>query len=103
MYALGSNEQATKLAGVNVDSLKIFTYTVTGILTGVAGMLLMFRINSGQPSAANGLEMEVITSVALGGVSLSGGAGNLFGVFVGTVIIGVLSNGLIISGVSDYA
>lgn len=103
IYALGGNEEATKLSGINVELTRILTFTICGFLTGIAGILLMFRINSGQPAAANGLEMDVITGVALGGVSMSGGEGKLFGVFVGILIIGVLSNGLIILGVSDYA
>lgn len=103
IYALGGNEEAAKLSGINVEFIRVLTFTICGFLTGVAGILLMFRINSGQPAAANGLEMDVITGVSLGGVSMSGGEGKLFGVFVGVLIIGVLSNGLIILGVSDYA
>lgn len=103
MYALGGNEEAAKLSGIHVDWIRILTFTLCGLLTGIAGILLMFRINSGQPAAANSLEMDVITGVALGGVSLSGGEGKLFGVFVGVLIIGILSNGLIILGISDYA
>ena len=103
MYALGGNEEAAKLSGIHVDWIRILTFTLCGLLTGIAGILLMFRINSGQPAAANSLEMDVITGVALGGVSLRGGEGKLFGVFVGVLIIGILSNGLIILGISDYA
>lgn len=103
IYALGGNEEAAKLSGINVEFIRVLTFTICGFLTSVAGILLMFRINSGQPAAANGLEMDVITGVSLGGVSMSGGEGKLFGVFVGVLIIGVLSNGLIILGVSDYA
>ena len=102
MYAVGGSEVTSKLSGINVDAVRIFTFSVCGFLTGLAGILLMFRINSGQPSAGNGTEMDVITGVALGGISLSGGEGKLLGVFIGVLIIGILSNGLIIIGISDY-
>ena len=101
-YAMGGNQEAARLAGVNVGKLKIATYLISGFLCGIAGLILMFRINSGQPTAGIGMEMDVITAVVLGGVSLSGGEGKITGVFIGCLIIGVLSNGLIIMNIGEY-
>lgn len=101
-YALGGNEEATRLAGVNISRLKIMVYSLSAFLTSIAGILLMSRINSGQPSAGDGAELDVVTAVVLGGVSMSGGEGRLSGVLTGTLIIGVLSNGLIIMNVGEY-
>ncbi|MGI6777817.1 MAG: ABC transporter permease [Acetivibrionales bacterium] len=101
-YALGGNEEATRLAGVNISRIKICIYALSAFLTGIAGVILMSRINSGQPSAGTGTELDVVTAVVLGGVSMSGGEGKLSGVLTGTLIIGVLSNGLIIMNVGEY-
>jgi ribose transport system permease protein len=101
-YALGGNEEATRLAGINVSVIKVMIYTLSAFLTSLAGVILMSRINSGQPSAGTGMELDVVTAVVLGGVSMSGGQGKLSGVLTGTLIIGVLSNGLIIMNVGEY-
>ena len=101
-YAMGGNQEAARLAGVNVNRIKVATYTINAFLCGIAGIILMFRINSGQPTAATGMEMDVITATVLGGVSLSGGEGRITGVLVGCLIMGVLSNGLIIMNVGEY-
>jgi len=101
-YAMGGNLEAARLSGVKVSSLKVVTYLISGFLCGIAGIILMFRINSGQPTAGLGIEMDVITATVLGGVSLTGGEGKIFGVFIGCLIIGVLSNGLIIMNVGEY-
>jgi len=101
-YAMGGNREAARLAGINVARLRILTFTISGFLCGIAGIVLMFRINSGQPSGGTGLEMDVITATVLGGVSLSGGEGRIFGVLIGCLIIGVLANGLIILNVGEY-
>ncbi len=101
-YAMGGNEEATRLAGINIRAMKIGTYTWNAFLTSIAGVILMTRINSGQPSAGDGTELDVVTAVVLGGVSMSGGEGKLSGVLIGTLIMGVLSNGLIIMNVGEY-
>lgn len=101
-YAMGGNEEATRLAGISIRVMKIGTYTWNAFLTSIAGVILMTRINSGQPSAGDGTELDVVTAVVLGGVSMSGGEGKLFGVLIGTLIMGVLSNGLIIMNVGEY-
>jgi ribose/xylose/arabinose/galactoside ABC-type transport system permease subunit len=101
-YALGGNEEATRLCGVNTVKNKYLAYCISGVLTGLAGLILLARINSAQPSAGSGFEMDVITAVVLGGVSISGGEGKLSNVFLGVLIIGVISNGLTLLNVHDY-
>lgn len=101
-YAMGGNHEAARLAGINIRRMTLLTYSISGLLCGIAGVILMFRINSGQPTAGQGMEMDVITATVLGGVSLSGGEGKIFGVLIGCLIIGVLSNGLIIMNVGEY-
>jgi ribose transport system permease protein len=100
--ALGSNEEATRLSGINVKFYRIFVYTVCGFLTGIAAITMLSRISSGQPNAATGYEMDVLAAVVLGGVSVAGGKGSVTGAFIGVLIIGVLSNGLSILGITDY-
>ena len=101
-YAMGGNQEAARLAGINIGKMKVLTYVISGFLCGVAGVILMFRINSGQPSAGMGTELDVITATVLGGVSLAGGEGKITGVLIGCLIIGVLSNGLIIMNVGEF-
>ena len=102
VYAVGSNEEATHLSGINVDFIRIFVYTFCGFLTGIAGLIMLGRINSGQPIAGLGFEMNVLSAIVLGGVSVTGGKGTIFGAMIGVFIIGVLNNGLIIVGVNEY-
>jgi ribose transport system permease protein len=101
-YAIGGNEEAARLSGVDVDRYKLVVYSCLGFLTSLAGIILLSRINSGQPTAGSGFELDVVTAVVLGGVSISGGEGKLGGVLAGVLIIGVLSNGLIILNVEEY-
>jgi ribose transport system permease protein len=101
-YALGGNEEATRLSGVNIDRMRYLAYSICGLLTGVAAMILMGRINSAQPTAGTGFELDVITAVVLGGVSIAGGEGRIQNVFLGVLIIGVISNGLILLNIHDY-
>ncbi|MDK2878928.1 MAG: ribose transport system permease protein [Thermoanaerobacteraceae bacterium] len=102
IYAIGGNEEATFLSGVNVDQWKIIVYGIAGFLTGLAGIVLTARMNSGQPTVAAGIEMDIIAAVVIGGTSLSGGEGNLMGTLFGTLIITVLNNGLTLLNVSPY-
>ncbi len=102
IYAVGSNEEATRLSGINVHSIRILTYTICGFLTGIAGLILLGRVNSGQPITGRGYEMDVLSAIVLGGVSITGGRGTIFGATIGVLIIGVLNNGLIIIGVNEY-
>lgn len=102
IYAIGGNLETARLSGIRVRRIQLLVYTLAGLLTGIAGMIVMGRVNSGQPSLGVGFELEVITAVVLGGVSIAGGAGNLLGVILGVFIMGVLSNGLIILNVTEY-
>ncbi len=101
-YAIGSNEEATKLSGINTDKIRIMAYTLAGVLVGVAGILMLGRVGSGQPAAGDGYEMDVLTACVLGGVSLSGGKGKVSNAFFGILIIGVLSNGMAIAGMGPF-
>jgi ribose/xylose/arabinose/galactoside ABC-type transport system permease subunit len=100
--AMGSNEEATRLSGINVKFYRVFVYTICGFLTGIAGLIMLGRISSGQPNAGTGFEMDVLTAVVLGGISVAGGKGSVSGAFIGVLIIGVLSNGLSIMGINEY-
>ncbi|AEI44812.1 ABC transporter permease [Paenibacillus mucilaginosus] len=93
-FALGSNEEATRLSGVNVDKWKIIIYTITGAFSGIAGILMASRLNSAQPALGAGYELEAIAAVVIGGTSLSGGQGSILGTVIGALIMSVLTNGL---------
>jgi len=101
-YAIGRNVEAAKLSGINTDNIQILSFAASGLLSGLAGIIMVGRIASGQPIAGVGYEMDVISAIVLGGVSVNGGKGNMFGAFIGVLIIGVLSNGLVIIGLSEY-
>lgn len=101
-YAIGSNEEGARLSGINIRKIKTIAYTISGFLSGLAAIIMMGRINSGSPVVGKGFEMDVLTAAVLGGVSISGGEGKVFGAVIGALIIGVLSNGLIIMNVSEY-
>jgi ribose/xylose/arabinose/galactoside ABC-type transport system permease subunit len=103
VYGVGGNEEATRLSGISVKVTKALVYTISGFLSGVAGIVLLARINSGQPKAGQGYEMDVITAVVIGGVSISGGEGNIVLVIAGVLIMGVLSNGMILININEYA
>jgi ribose transport system permease protein len=101
-YALGGNEEATKLSGLDTDKIKIFAYTVSGILAAVAGIIITSRLFSAQPNAGDGYELDAIAAVVLGGTSLAGGKGKITGTIIGALIIGILSNALNLLDVSSY-
>lgn len=102
VYAVGGNETAAKVSGVNVGYIKVAVYTIAGFLAGIAGLLLASRIVSGNPTAGAGYELDAIAAVIIGGVSMSGGAGKWYGTVIGALIIAVIGNGLDILGVSSY-
>ncbi len=102
IYAIGGNEEATRLAGVPMDKIKVALYSISGLLAGIAGVTLMARVSSGAPNSGTGMEMDVVTAVVIGGVSINGGKGTIVGAFIGAVIIGVLSNGLTIMNIGEY-
>jgi ribose transport system permease protein len=101
-YAIGGNEEASRLSGIRVDRLKVWIYSLTGGLAALAGMILTSRLNSAQPTAGTSYELDAIAAVVLGGTSLSGGRGWIFGTLIGALIIGVLNNGLNLLNVSSF-
>jgi ribose transport system permease protein len=100
-FALGSNEEAVRLSGVNVDRWKISIYSLGGAICGVAGLLIASRLNSAQPALGQGYELEAIAAVVIGGTSLSGGSGTILGTIIGAFIMSVLTNGLRILSVAQ--
>ena len=102
IYAIGGNEKATKLSGINTDKIKIAVYGLNGFLAAVSGIILTSRLNSAQPMAGEGYELDAIAAVVLGGTSLSGGSGTVIGTIVGALIIAVLNNGLNLLNVSSF-
>lgn len=102
IYALGGNEMATALSGVNTDRIKLLVYSLCGLLTAVGGVLMTARLGVAAPTAAQGYELDVIAAVVVGGTSLKGGEGTILGVLIGAAIMQVLRNGLVLLGVSAY-
>lgn len=101
-YALGGNEDAAKLSGIRVKQIKMLVYSLSGFFAGLAGIVMLSRTNSGQATSGKGFEFEVITAVVLGGVSVSGGSGKISNVIGGALIMGVLSNGMVLLDISSY-
>ncbi|MFW5696668.1 MAG: ABC transporter permease [Phototrophicaceae bacterium] len=93
-FALGSNEEATRLSGVNTARWKIAVYTVSGLYAGLGGIVIASRLNSAQPALGQGYELDAIAAVVIGGTSLSGGQGSILGTVIGAFVISVLTNGL---------
>lgn len=102
VYATGGNEEAARLSGVKVDQIKLWVYTLSGAMSAMAGVVLTSRLNSAQPTAGSGYELDAIAAVVLGGTSLTGGRGWIFGTLMGALLIGVLNNGLNLLGVSSF-
>lgn len=102
VYAIGGNEIAAKVSGINVERVKVAVYTLCGILAGFAGILLASRIISGNPTSGQSYELDAIAAVIIGGVSMSGGAGKWYGTVIGALLIAVISNGLDILNVSSH-
>ncbi|MDQ0877640.1 ribose transport system permease protein [Paenibacillus sp. V4I3] len=102
VYALGSNEEATWLSGINTSKVKILVYSISGLLAAISGIILTSRLNSAQPTAGGAFELDAIAAVVLGGTSLSGGRGWIVGTLIGAMIIGVLDNGLNLLNVSSF-
>lgn len=102
LYATGSNAAAAKLAGVNINKTKLAAYAISGFMAALSGLVLLSRLGSAQPRAGEGYELDAIAATAVGGTSMSGGRGRIWGTFVGVLIIAVLNNGLNILGVSSY-
>ena len=101
-YVIGSSEEVGRLSGIKTKLMTTTAYGICGFMCGIASIIMMARINSGSPTVGTGYEMDVLTAAVVGGVSVNGGEGKLFGAMIGALIIGVLSNGLIIMNVSEY-
>lgn len=101
-YAIGGNEDAAELSGIRVSRMKYLIYALSGFFAGIAGIVMLSRTGSAQGTAGKGYEFDVITCVVLGGVSVNGGVGRISGVIAGVLIIGSLTNGMILMDVSTY-
>jgi ribose transport system permease protein len=99
---VGGNEKAALLSGLNVKRIKVIVYIIAGALAAVGGLIVTSRLDSAQPNAGMGLELDSIAAVVIGGTSLSGGKGTIMGTVQGALIIGVLNNGLVLLNVSPF-
>ena len=100
--AIGGNEMASYVAGVRVNRIKLYVYMISGLFAALAGILLTARINTGQPNAGLGFELDAIAAVIIGGTSTRGGKGTITGTLLGVLFIGVINNGLDLINVSAY-
>lgn len=101
VFATGGNETAARYSGINVQRVKILAFVITGALAGLAALVLSARGHAARPDVASGVELDVIAAVILGGTSLFGGRGMILGVLLGSLVIGILNNGLVLMGVSS--
>lgn len=102
VYAIGGNERASYLSGINLARTKIVTYCISGLLAAFSGLILIARLNSAQPTLGSGYELEAVAAAVIGGCSLAGGQGNVIGTVIGASLMGVLDNGLNLMHVSSY-
>lgn len=102
VFALGGNEQAARVSGINISRILLLIYTFSGLLAGLAGMLLAARIGSGNPQLGTAIELDAITAAVIGGTSFNGGIGTVWGTIVGALIIGIINNGLDLMNVSPF-
>ncbi|MCY9669534.1 ABC transporter permease [Paenibacillus alginolyticus] len=102
VYAIGGNEEATKLSGVNVDFNKTLTYAICGIGAALAGMVMLARLGTGEPTAGQGYELNAIAAAAIGGTSLAGGKGSMVGTLLGVLLLSALKTGLVVVGVDAF-
>jgi len=101
-FAIGSNEEAARLSGINVPLVKVMTYVLSSFFATFAGIVLLARVKTASPTTGTAYELDVITACVLGGVSMAGGSGKTYQVFIGSMLIAVLNNGLIMMQVSEY-
>ena len=101
-YAIGGNEESARISGINTKKIIMIVYAITGLLSGLAGIVLSSRVMSGSPAIGEGYELDAIAAVVIGGTSLSGGIGSISGTVIGALIIGVMNNGLDLLNVSSY-
>lgn len=101
-YAIGGNEETVRLSGINAPYFKTLIYGISGLTAGISSLILTSRLNSAEPIAGTGYELDVIAAVVIGGTSLQGGRGAIWGTFVGALLIGVINNGMNLLGISAY-
>jgi ribose/xylose/arabinose/galactoside ABC-type transport system permease subunit len=101
-YAIGGNEETVKLSGINSNRYKVIVYVISGITAAMSALILTSRLNSAEPVAGQGYELDVIAAVVIGGTSLSGGTGSVWGTLIGALLIGVINNGMNLLGISPY-
>jgi ribose transport system permease protein len=101
-YAIGGNEETVKLSGINADFYKTIVYVISGITAAMSALILTSRLNSAEPVAGQGYELDVIAAVVIGGTSLAGGRGSVWGTLIGALLIGVINNGMNLLGISPY-
>lgn len=101
-YAIGGNEQAARVSGIHLNKIKVGIFTLSGLLAGLAGIMLAARIGSGNPQLGTGIELDAITAAVIGGTSFNGGIGTIWGTIVGALIIGIINNGLDLLNVSPF-
>jgi ribose transport system permease protein len=101
-YALGGNEEAARLSGLNTKKVRIISYIISGFLASLSGIVLMSRINAGQAQSGTGMEMDALIACVVGGISVAGGEGRATGMIGGMLVMGVLANGLAVGGMSEY-
>lgn len=102
VYAIGGNEEVARLSGINVMMRKLQIYAFSGFFAGLSGVIMLSRVNSGQPNTSEGFEMDVITAAVLGGVSVAGGQGKIVNVIAGVLIMGMLGNGMTLMNLDEY-
>jgi ribose transport system permease protein len=101
-YAIGGNEETVKLSGINSNFYKTIVYMISGIVSAISALILTSRLNSAEPVAGQGYELDVIAAVVIGGTSLMGGRGGVWGTLIGALLIGVINNGMNLLGISPY-
>lgn len=102
VYFVGGNEESSRLCGINVFAIRVISHTLCGILAGIAAIVLTFRVASAMPAAGEGFEMDAIAASVIGGCSLNGGVSNMWGTLIGALILGIISNGMNLLGITTY-
>jgi ribose transport system permease protein len=102
MYTVGGNAEAARLSGIRINTYKAVPFIISGITAGLAGIMMSARLNSAEPVAGSGMEMDAIAAVIIGGTSFTGGAGKISGTFIGALIMSVIRNGMIHLGIGSY-
>jgi ribose/xylose/arabinose/galactoside ABC-type transport system permease subunit len=103
VFALGGNEEAARLAGVNINGMKVLLFAICGFVSGITSVLLLSRVFAGQTATGQGIEFDALTAALLGGVSFKGGEGTIFGLLTGILIIGVLNNAMQLASFPDFS